>query len=380
MVPSAPRPALAIFYLLGLSLLLGALAVEPTALGEGLLDALAIFFVPALAAGLLTGPVASALGGRFSFPRSLLLSTTALALALPFLLLWRAIGLLGTFGALGGLPAAMGVVLVVQGPAMWIRQVGLFGMSQPRHGRTLPAALLQPLIALAALFLLVPPTPAALAGAGVVLLIAFATAFELVRAADRPMRREFGSGVALLRPMLEHISARDPEATRTLEEFFRRTAIEVDLRATMIQFREGDRVVATVALPTVHPGPFAAVGASDLPRKIAESLGPSAGTVFVPHTPCNHELDLPGEEELDRVRSALGELSHHLSPSGRERASGLMAPRPGSLVRAQLLGDSVFAVISRAPEASDDIDYAIIDPFYGREFAGERPAVAFIDA
>jgi putative membrane protein len=45
-----------------------------------------------------------------------------------------------------------------------------------------------------------------------------------------------------------------------------------------------------------------------------------------------------------------------------------------------VLGEAVLAVISQAPAATDDIDYAIVDPFYGREFAGERPVLAFVDA
>lgn len=379
LVPAAPRSATALLYLVLLSAVLGLLAFASAPLLPAASDAVLVFLVPALAAALLTGPVAAALGGRFSLRRSFLLAVAALLLELPILLVGRLFALLGVL-ALGGAAPAVGLLLVAQAPVLWIRQIGLIGMSNPRHGRTLPAALLQPGLAVGLLFLLVPPGVTEAIAAGAVLLVAFLAAAELLREADRPLKREFGEGVGLLRPLLEHIGARDPAATRQLEAFFRRRSIEVDLRITLVQFRDGGTNRATLALATVHPGPFAALGGSDLPRKLAESLGPTAGTVFVPHTPCTHDLDLPGEAELDRVRSAFAALVGHLSPPVRDRASPLLAARPGALVRAQLLGDTMMLVISQAPAASDDIDYAIIDPFYGREFAGERPTLAFIDA
>ncbi|MHB8351733.1 MAG: DUF2070 family protein [Thermoplasmata archaeon] len=379
LVPAAPRLVTALLYVILLTGALGLVAFAPAPLLPAAYDAVLLFLLPAVAAGFLTGPVAGALGGKFSLRRSFLLAVVALALELPFFLLGRLLELAGVL-ALGGVASAAGILIVAQAPSLWVRQIGLFGMSNPHHHWTLPAALLQPGLTVLLLFLVVPPGPLELVAAVSVLLVAFLAAAELLRQADRPLRREFGAGVGLLRPLLEHIGSRDPAGTRQLEEFFRQRSIESDLRITLVQFRNGETTRATLVLATVHPGPFAALGGSDLPRKLSESMGAAAGTVFVPHTPCNHDLDLPGEAELDRVRSALSDLSGHLTPSARDRASPLLAPRPGSLVRAQVLGDTVITVITQAPAASDDIDYSIVDPFYGREFAGERPVLAFIDA
>ncbi len=380
LLPAAPRIPAAILYVALLAGVAGGVVLVPEGGAAALVDATLLFLVPALAAALLTGPVARALGGKISLRRSFLLALVTLALEIPFLLLARALALLGVGSLGGGVAPAMAVLLVAQAPALWLRQIGLYGMSNPRHARTLPAAILQPGLSLGILFLLVRPSLAEGVAAGLVLGIGFLTAAELLREADRPLRREFGVGVGLLRPLLEHIGSRDPAGTRQLEEFFRNRSVESDLRVTLVQFRDGASVRATVALASVHPGPFAAVGGSDLPRKLAEYLGPAAGTVFVPHTPCTHDLDLPGEAELDRVRTVLGDLAGRLRPAARPRASPLLEPRPGSLVRAQVLGEAVLAVISQAPAATDDIDYAIVDPFYGREFAGERPVLAFVDA
>lgn len=362
-----------------LALLYAALLLGTTSPIDALGVGVGVFLLPALLAGASTGPVAGALGGRIVPPRSFLLAFLGLLLASPFLVGWR---VLVAIVPSGELPPLLWIVLLSLGPALWFRHLTLFGVSNPDHLRTLPASLLQPVFALVASAVLISaPTPATLAGAFAFLLLGFLTSVLLLRAADRPLRREFDtSGVGLIRPLLEHVASRDPQATRRLEEFFGRHAIEADLRVTLIEFRSGTGTHATVALPTVHPGPFAAVGASDLPRKIDEAMGPRAGLVFVPHTPCNHDLDLPSEAEVDRVRAALRTLSGALAPAARERSSPLVAPRPGTLARAQVLGDAVLVLISQAPAPSDDIDYAVVDPLYDRSYAGEHPVLAFIDA
>src|SRR4029077_5749018 len=105
--------------------------------------------------------------------------------------------------------------------------------------------------------LIVPPTFGLVADGIVFLLFGFLACALLLRAADRPLRREFGhSGVALIRPLLDHINVRDPGATGELEGFFARFSVPADLRVTLLAIRSGGRTKATIALPTVHPGPF----------------------------------------------------------------------------------------------------------------------------
>jgi putative membrane protein len=374
----APSLPLSLLYITGLSLLLGILAHGFGAPGPLLETGFGVFFLPAVLAGVLTGPVSRALGGKLPLARSFLLAAIVLVLVVPFLLFWRAV-----VEVLPGspVPGLVWVVVLAQGPALWFRHLSLFGVSNPDHARSLPASLLQPVPMLVAFFAFYPPTLSELVAALVILLLGFLTSAMLLRAADRPLRREFDtSGVRLIRPLLDHVGSRDPQATAQLEEFFGRHAILADLRVTLVAFRHDGQTVATVALPTVHPGPFAAVGASDLPRKIDEALGPGSGVVFVPHTPCNHDLDLPSASELRRVTDALVDLRAGLQAPQTERASPLVAAREGSLARVQLLGDTALVLISQAPAPSDDIDYAVIDALYGRAFGGQRPLLAFVDA
>jgi putative membrane protein len=338
---------------------------------------LVVFALPAVVAALTTGAIAGAFGGRFEFHRAAFLSLTGMLLLLPAALVWRAAIIL----APGPTPGIAFLAAFLVGPLLWFRHLSLFGVSRPSHLRSLPATLVQPVLYSALIFLLVPVT---LVEVVVLLLcgaIAFGCAVALLRAADRPLQREFqSSGVSLIRPLLDHVSARDESATRALEGFFARFSQPADVRVSLLSFFRGGRAYATVALPTVHPGPFAALGASDLPRKLAAELGPPAGVVLTPHTPCDHDLDLPTEEEVRRVGAAARELLGAMTTAAPARASPLVRPEPGCLGQAQLLGDVALVVVSQAPEPTDDIAFSVADRI-AREVAAEGgPKVALVDA
>jgi putative membrane protein len=338
---------------------------------------LAIFLIPSLAAIPLTTWTAGALGGHFPLRRSALLALMCSVLPIPFLLVWRGIGL----GYGGPWIGAAPVLLLAQGLVLWFRHMSLFGVSNPRHGATLPAALLQPVFGSLGTMAMLGFSWANGLAAILFLVLGFLCAALLLRAADRPLRREFNaSGVSLIRPLLEHVGSRDPAATRSLEEFFGAFRVPANLRVTAIQFRGARGPVATLALPTVHPGPFAALGSSDLPRKLDELLGPGFGTTFVPHTPCNHDLDLPSEAEVQRVADAARALIQSLPQGERTRASPLVTPTPESWARAQLLGSALLIVVSQAPEPTDDIDFAIADRLFDENQQAGGPMMALIDA
>ncbi len=342
-----------------------------------LFGGLAVFLLPALLAVALTPPLAAVQGGHFPLRRSALLGLTCAGFPLPFLLVWRALGLL-----LGTLPvSAAALLLLVQAFVLWFRHMSLFGMSNPRHGRTLAASVVQPLLSMAGIFLYFRPSLGFLAGAGAFLILGFLTAAFLLRSADRPLRREFAaSGVSFIRPLLEHVASRDPAATETLERFFSGFSVSANIRITVLQFRGATGTKATVALPAVHPGPFAALGASDLPRKLGEILGPGVGTLLVPHTPCNHDLDVPTSTEVRRLGESIGVLVGDLRAPTRRGTSPLVEPYPGSWARAQVLGDAVLVVVSQAPAPTDDIAFSVVDRFFETPPVGPGSTLALIDA
>jgi putative membrane protein len=336
-----------------------------------------VFLVPGLLGVLLTTPLASAFGGRFPWHRNALLGLTATVVPVPILLVWRGVGL-----AMGHLPVSVPLILVfVQGPVLWFRHMTLFGVSQPRHGASLPASISQPLLAILGVFLLYPPPITWVLAAALFLLLGFLCTALLLRAADRPIRREFGSsGVSLIRPLIEHVGSRDPAATETLEKFFEAFAVEANVRVTAVEFRTPHGPKATLALPAVHPGPFAALGASNLPQKLGEQLGPGAGLVFVPHTPCNHDLDVPTTSEVRRVGEAAAALLHALSPPSSSLNSPLVSGGSNTWARAQRLGDVVLVAATQAPDPTDDIAFAIADRIIDENRRAGQPELALIDA
>src|SRR5580693_6291970 len=134
-----------------------------------------------------------------------------------------------------------------------------------------------------------------------------------------------------------------------------------------------------MALPTVPPGPFAALGASNLPQKVADRLGAGSGVVLVPHTPCNHELDLPSSKEMTTVLDAVERLRGTLQ-AGPARAGPLVTPRLGALARAQCVGDTVLVFVSQAPAPTDDIAFAVGDAIRQRHPPGPDGMIALVDA
>ncbi len=372
----APGPLAAIGIIAVLSALLAVVFWYPSLslVAEGFLAA---FLVPALVAAFATAPLAAALGGRLEMRRAIFLAAVVLVLELPIALVWR--------GALMVWPTETPSVVFLgaflAGPAVWLRQMSLYGLSRANHGRSLPGALLQPVLSLVGLFVLSPPTARVLAATVLFLAIGFLCAVALLRAADRPLRREFqSSGISLIRPLLDHVAARDPAATRALEAFFEKFSFPADLKVGLLAFRRSGRPYAAVALPTVHPGPFAALGASDLPRKLSEQLGPEAGVVLVPHTPSDHDLDLPTQAEVERIGRASREVLTGFSSPLPARASPLVLPYPGSFARVQVIGDVALVVVTQAPAPTDDIAYSVADRLDRELAASGGPRLALIDA
>ena len=372
----APRPPLAGGLVLLVGFVLAYLIWYPNwrliAEGFGL-----VFAGPALLAVVLTTPLAALFGGRFELNRALFLSLIVLVLELPIAAVWQGFHLLWP----SLVPGAVMLGAFLAGPAFWFRQMSLYGVSRANHARMLLPALVQPIGSLAGLYGLVPPTATDLLAAFLFLIFGFLASAMLIRASDRPIRREFqSSGVALIRPLLDHVGDRDPGATHSLESFFVKSAVPADLRVGLFAFARDGAPYATVALPTVHPGPFAALGSSDLPRKLSEQLGSGAGTVLVPHTPCDHDLNLPSSAELDRVGATCRELLAGGAGAIPRRASPLLAPYAGSFARAQLLGNVVVVVVSQAPAPTDDIAYSVGDRIV-REIQHEGgPPIEVIDA
>ncbi len=359
--PSAPLSGLAV---VGLSALLAVLAFAPPehwptfpgGWGTGFLAGWSLFLVPLGVGGLLSARLSKGAQTGVTLRRSLFLSMTSASLLVGVLSLWR-LGSLFT----SALPLE-GVLLLTFSVAFWFRLIVLDPLLDRRASYTLGVSLVTPLLGFLGTFALLGASLQGILEAFVFLLFALAAAQSVLWATNRPMAREFGQGsVSLLRPLLAHMNRREAEGQETMERFFESISTEECLTVGMLAFFRESRGPLVVLAPSVHPGPFAALGSSDLPSKLAAALhAPEEIELMVPHSPSTHEQDVPSAAELGKVLRASAELLSRLR-AGPDRASPLVAGRSGSLVRAQCLGDGVLLLITQAPEPTDDIDYALAE-------------------
>jgi len=231
-------PPLVTAGLIALASLAIAVLLWPPPHGPWFVGWLLSLLLPAFVAAGVTGPFARALGGRLEFHRAMFLVLSGLLLELPLAAAWR--------GALDLWPQRVPPVVLLgpflAAPLFWFRHLTLFGVSRPSHARTMPVALVQPLLQLVGFYAVTAPTLPSLVSVLVDFVIAFVCALVLLHAADRPIRREFhGSGVSMIRPLLDHVGARSEEATQRLEAFFLRTTVRADLRVDLLSFSKGGR-------------------------------------------------------------------------------------------------------------------------------------------
>ncbi len=319
----------------------------------GFFTAFLIFLVPLALGSTLAAPVSFAVGGKFYLRRAYYTALYSSIILGTFLVLARVLDALGL-----RIPVEA-VLLLSYGLVLWFRQMAVMGVATPSYLRSLPISLVVPLLGDIMLWGYVGDSPTDILAGWACLGAGLLAVTLLLRGVNRPMAREFGEGgLAFLRPLMDHMNERDPLAQERMEGFFERLSTEGDLRVTAIGFRAGGKVPLAWVLPAVHPGPFGELGASDLPHKIAGTLKGTFPHVVVPHSPSTHDQDIPTSAEVARVIEAARNLLGGLSWGGSGAFSPLVSGRPGSLVRAQALGDGALVLITQAPQPTDDIDYA----------------------
>lgn len=343
--------------------------------GGGWISAYLLFAIPGVVGGLLAIPLASAFGGKFYLRRALFLSLISGAIPGALLVIWLVLTHLSN-----PFPVE-GVILLGFGLVFWLRQLVLASVSNPTVAGSVPAAAVVPALGVALTWAFLGLTPATLVVGVACSLFGLASSALLLRSVSRPMRREFGhDGLALLRPFLDTLKEHDPEGIATVESFFDSLSDRADLRVTVVGFHEAHGKIKTAWLvPSVHPGPFGQLGSSDLPRKAREAFTPVTKGVMVPHSPSTHDLDIPTTPEVTRLLDFARDLLVKVTP-GPARGSPLVSPRPGSLARVQILGNTAIFVLTQAPAPTDDIDYALGEMLSQEAARAGFEAVAIIDA
>ncbi len=353
----APEP----HQILGLMLLLG-VAGGFLLFGLGnplvsLASGLVLLALPVVVAGLVTKPIAEALGGKIYLRRSTLLALFGLIIVVLFLLVGRVLQ------PVWSVPMVR-FLLVGWGATLWLRQVILLATSNSNPWRSLPAGLAQPLLALIPLAILEPLGILQSLGRGellitLVALAAFGTTGLLFTSvAIGPLTRGFGvDGLAMLRYSLDHWTEHGDEGREQMEGFFDAFAARVKSRVGLLVFRGGGRTKALLIVPTVHPGPFGQLGGSNLPEKLLAKLEDLTPAVLVAHGPSTHDQNLATSAEVDKigakVRGMLADLIYGAMASPMVRVH-----HGAANVCVQVFGGTALVVASQAPKPTDDLDAA----------------------
>ena len=217
----------------------------------------------------------------------------------------------------------------------------------------------------------------------IIYLVSFLAAGRLaLYIGTRPIHLTYGvDGIGIFRAFLDHWVEGGDAGRKEIEEFFRIFAepVEVHLGVVHIRERSTKRSIATLLTPSVHPGPWGRIGASDLPERLAKAIGQTGGEVMTLHGASDHDLNPISQDEVAKVvraaEGAFGEIGSYAP-----RASPFLR-EPGEFdACAQAFNGAVLAVHTSAPKPTDDVDgpsgYVIERHL---EEAGAAPGI-FVDA
>ena len=231
----------------------------------------------------------------------------------------------------------------------------------------LPATVMQPVLGMAGILYLYyhgwdwtadPWTP-------ILLMVVFlATFIGLGHAAmwvgTRPMTNSYGiDGASVFRAFLEHWVTGGDVGRREIEGFFRSFSEPSIVKSEVISFREkGGSPLATLVVPTLHPGPWGELGGSDLPRKVSAFLKGEHGLVLTFHGASDHDLNPADLGEVEKLGRAVKVAVEGLD-QWTDQASRSIRVVDGTDALAQAFNGAVLAATTSAPDPTDDVDWAV---------------------
>jgi len=140
-----------------------------------------------------------------------------------------------------------------------------------------------------------------------------------------------------------------------LEEVLERLSEERAVKVSMIGFKAGGRMKATIVVPGVHPGPFKNVGSSPIPSLIQKALEEKLSCVVaVPHGISGHELDLSSQRQNGKVLNRILEASEFraFEPYATRFLS---LRRDNATVGCQVFGNCALLTLTLAPQTMEDL-------------------------
>ncbi len=388
-LPDLPSYWVSMLIVLPVSLVLGAVTLlwEPARfledgswVAQWLALSLVVYAVPSWIGALFAYVWLRALGGHSYLYRWALLLLALQVVMVVVLLFGFAVSLIDD----GSVPRP-DYFLFTFGVAAMFMHLFVYMTSTGRWVAALPATLLMPLLGMVGVLSfyggLVDGDASRYWTLIVVLLVTFiAMAHTSVWIGTRTMSRSYGvDGAAVFRSFLEHWVSGGDAGRREIEAFFRVFSEPAIVKAEVIAFREkGGGPIATLVVPSLHPGPWGELGGSDLPRKMAASIGDGHGAVMTFHGASDHDLNPVDEEEVEKLGVHVREVL-----DGMEGWTGKASPSvrvsDGTDALAQAFNGAVLAAQTSSPLPTDDVDWAVgFAVEKGMEEAGASPG-AFVD-
>ena len=356
---SSPRPRHLLGPIAGVSLLAATFLIVPdptweTALARNfMVVATAIYGSAAL-----TYAIIKATGGRTFLRRTTLQAFVDGATVLGFAAFAGLAELVWTWTGQGATIAYDRPRLLFLGFAAtaWLRHAVWIATSDHRHGRTVFATAVTPILGFVAVKVAYG-TPLSEDLLFVLLFSVFLLAgVSFTIAANQPIRHAFqANGLRLMRQLLDHMTDQTEESRRELEAFFDSFATPAEVRVGALAFRAAHGPVAVLVASHAHPGPFGRVAGSDMPAKLRTSLGDVCKAVLVPHGPSTHDSNPSTTTECLKVAGTVRELLQgaDAKPGGSGFARAIVGKATAS---AQLFGDVALVTGSLVPNPTDDVD------------------------
>ncbi len=370
---------------LALSFLLG-LYFYPFTPDKWFLDwplySLVFFAVPAMLSALFSHAYLRLIGAKSYLYRTMLLALVNLLI----------VGVILVPGKLVevyyDLPRAT-VLLFAYSTLVLINHLGFLMTATGRWVLALPATLAQPIAGYVPILFAYYYTggglfaPWELPVLSVFFIVVFLTAAQLAMyIGTRPLKLAYGiDGVDIFRAFMDHWVEGGEAGREELEDFFGVFAEPVETHIGMVKFRErGTHVpIATLIVPSIHPGPWGRLAASNLPERMKLALGGAGGEVLTLHGASDHDLDPISQEELGKVLRAAERGAADIAAYTTSVSPFLREPDDFDAC-AQAFGDAVVAVHTSSPEPTDDVDGPtgyVIERHLEQE--GARPGM-FVDA
>jgi putative membrane protein len=187
------------------------------------------------------------------------------------------------------------------------------------------------------------------------LIVSYSTYYLL----SLPFKKIVGEGKpALLKYMLDYITEESEDDREIIENFFTSFSRNGNVNVATLLFRNSEGNKASFIIPSVHPGPFYRLGASDIPRKLYNRLKEVSENIFVFHSASSHADNMAVTDDCSLIASS---IKKDLADLKFQNYATRLIEMPGSSVKAIRLGDVVLYFGSRYPEPTDDVDKVIGD-------------------